>query len=270
MYPLINITDTFALHTFGLYVLIAGAVFFILLHVLALRKWMVHHIFSDILPFILNSFFFGRLFYILAEWREEQFLFRDLVEGSGFFRFLSHFFLTENYNLSFAWCVIWFFIVFFFKTRKNKTERSNYYDVIIPSFLVASVFGYLGSFFGWELYGTPYNGIFAITYDSKDSIVPFRNSLFPLPFVYILTVLLILSYLFKIERKKSRLPPGFIWYLGMWIFGITVFFLEFFNGSTDMFSSSFFHINLTQIMGVYFIFLAFIWLWKSLTFENLS
>jgi prolipoprotein diacylglyceryltransferase len=82
-----------------------------------------------------------------------------------------------------------------------KKDRPLYYDIITPSFLIAAIVGYIGTYFGGQIYGVPYDGIFSLTYDSKESTVPFRNALFPLPFLYVLCLALILGYLFKISKK---------------------------------------------------------------------
>lgn len=269
MYPNISITDSFTLYTFWVSMLIAWSVFFYLLHSLSLKKWIVQHIFTDILSFILVPFFMGRFFHILAEWRDEKFMFMDLIDGKWLIDFLSRFFLTENYNLSFTWCVIGFFLVFFIKTRKNKVDRPLYYDVIAISFLISSTIGYIGAFLGWQIYGVPYDWIFSIVYDSKESIVPYSNPVFPLPILYLISISLIWLYLIRIYRKNSNLPHGFIGYMGFWLFGILLFLIEFLNGSSDMLDSSFIWMNFNQILGIYLIGFAFIWLGKSLKLDNL-
>ncbi len=269
MYPNITITDSFSIYTFGVFILIAWSLFFYLLHSFSLKKGIVQHVFIDIFSFILIPFFSGRLFHILAEWREEKFIFMDLIEGNWFFRFLWRLLLTENYNLSFTWCVIGFLVVFFIKTRKNKDERPIYYDIIVPSFIITGIIWYTGAFFGWQVYGIPYDGFFSIMYNTKESIVPFRNALFPLPILYIVSLSLIWLYLYRIWRKWHILPHGFIWYMGFWLFGILLFLWEFLNGSSDMLSSSFIWINFNQVLGLYFILFAFLWLGKSLKLDNL-
>ncbi len=268
MYPNIPITDTFSLYTFWVFMLIAGWLFFYLLHSLSLKKGIVQHVFVDIFSFIIIPFFFWRTFHILAEWREEKFIFMDLIEGNWFFHFLSQFFLTENYNLSFSGCVVWFLLVLFIKTRKIKADRPLYYDVIVPSFLITSVVGYIGAYLGGQIYGIPYDGLFSIVYNTKDSIVPFRNALFPLPLLYILSIGLIGIYLYRISKKSHSIPHGFIGYLGFWLFGILLFLAEFLNGSSDMLSSTLW-INFNQLLGLYFIGFAFLWLGKSLKLDNL-
>ena len=269
MYPIITISDIISIHTFGVMILFSGFLFFYLLHTLSLRKGIVQHIFSDLLAFILTPFIFWRVFHIVAEWREQKFLFMDLVEWDGFFNFLRNFFLTENYNLSLVGCIAGFFLVFFIKTRKNKAERPIYYDILIPAFLGSALLGYFGAFLGWQVYGIPYSGLFSLSYNTKESIVPFRNTLFPLPFLYIICLLLIGLYLYRIYKKWHSLPNGFIGYMGFWLYGIVLFLVEFLNGSSDMLGSSFIGINMNQALGLFFIAFAFIWLGKSLKLENL-
>ncbi len=268
MYPNIAITDSVSLYTFGVFMLIAWAIFFSLLHSFSLKKGIVQHVFIDIVSFILVPLFIGRLFHILAQWREEKFIFMDLVEGGGFFEFLSKLILTVNYNLSFAGCILGFFIVFFFKTRKNIENRPIYYDAIVPAFLITSIIWYIGAFFGWQTYGIPYDGLFSIVYNTKESIVPFRNGLFPLPILYVVSILLILLYLYRISKKAHSLPHGFIGYMGFWLFGILLFLAEFLNGSSDMLGSLLW-INFNQILGLFLISFAFLWLGKSLKLDNL-
>jgi prolipoprotein diacylglyceryltransferase len=81
MYPLITFGDAFSIHTFGIFMIGAWILFFGLVHIQSLAKGIGQHIFSDILSFTLVPFLVGRVFYIFAEWREEQYIFVDLIEG---------------------------------------------------------------------------------------------------------------------------------------------------------------------------------------------
>ncbi len=118
--------------------ILAWAVFFMLLHYFSVRRGLPKHIFDSIIDFTLIIFFFGRIFYILSDWRTEKFLFIDLFENGNIFAFLKQFFITDNYGLSFAGGVIGFLIVFFWKTRDKAKYRPKYWDSIIPAFLVAA------------------------------------------------------------------------------------------------------------------------------------
>jgi prolipoprotein diacylglyceryltransferase len=125
--------------------ILAWAVFFILLHYISIRRGFSKHIFTSIIDFTLSIFFFGRIFYIFSDWRTERFLFVDLFESGNIFSFLKDFFITDNYSLSFAGGVIGFLLVFLYKTWNTPKERPRYWDAIVPSFLIAASIGYIGA-----------------------------------------------------------------------------------------------------------------------------
>ncbi len=179
--------------------MIAWAVFFGLLHIYATRGGLTRHIFSDIISFTLSIVFMSRLVYILADWRTEGWLIKDLFQNGDMFGFLRQFFITDNYSLSFAGGVLGFIVVFLWKTRKNTKERARYWDAIIPSFLIAASIGYLGTLLGGQIYGIVFDSIISITYSNFDSIVPFQNPTFPLPILYIVLALLTAFSLHRIN-----------------------------------------------------------------------
>ncbi len=248
MYPTINIGSWLSLYTFGLFMIIAWGIFFTLLHYLSIRKGFSKHIFSAIIDFTLGIFFFGRIFYIISDWRTEKFLFIDLFESGDIFTFLKQFFITDNYSLSFAGGVIGFMILFFWKTRYFPKDRPKYWDSIIPAFLIAAIVWYIGTLLGGQIYGIVMDTPFSITYQSPESIVPFQNPTFPLPILYSLFCIAIAYFLYRIETKMP-LPDWFIGYMGMGIFSIFLFLAEFLNGTSDLFSSRV-YINMTQLIAL--------------------
>ena len=163
---------------------VSWIVFFVLLHFLSTRRGYTNHIFTSIIDFTLSIFFFSRIFYILADWRTEKFLFIDLFQTGDILAFLKQFFITDNYSLSFAGGVVGFLIVFFYKTASRPRERAKYWDCIIPAFLIAASIAYLGTLLGGQLYGKVMDTIISIHYTNIDSIVPFQNPTFPLPVIY--------------------------------------------------------------------------------------
>jgi prolipoprotein diacylglyceryltransferase len=183
--------------------IIAWAVFFMLLHYFSLRRGLPKHIFDSIIDFTLAIFFFGRMFYIVADWRTEKFLFVDLFSTGDIFAFLQQFFITDNYSLSFAGGVIGFLIVFLYKTWSKERERPKYWDSIVPAFLVAASIGYIGALLGGQIYGIVLDSWFSIHYTSSDSIVPFQNPTFPLPIMYSLFALLTVYFLYRIDTKVA-------------------------------------------------------------------
>ena len=258
MYPTIHIGGWLSLYTFGLFMIIAWAVFFTLLHYNAIRRSFTKHIFSNIIDFTLSIFFFWRLFYIFSDWRTERFLFVDLFESGNIFVFLRDLFITDNYSLSFAGGIVWFIIVFIWKTWNIRKDREKYWDVIIPAFLIAAPIWYIWALLGGQIYGIVLDTFFSITYSNFDSIVPFQNPTFPLPIFYALFSLITALFIYRIE-EKIVIPEWFIWYIGMGVFAIILFLGEFLNGASDLFSSRVF-INLNQIIALCIITYSLIWL----------
>jgi prolipoprotein diacylglyceryltransferase len=181
--------------------IIAWAVFFMLLHHFSLRRGLSKHIFDSIIEFTLSMFFFGRIFYILSDWRTEKFLFVDLFSTGDIFAFLKQFFITDNYSLSFAGGVVGFMVVFFWKTWNKPKDRPKYWDSIVPAFLIAASIGYIATLLGGQIYGIVLDSWFSLHYTSPDSIVPFQNPTFPLPIIYSICTLLITYFLYRIESK---------------------------------------------------------------------
>jgi prolipoprotein diacylglyceryltransferase len=260
MFPLINIWSTIDIYTFWVALVVSWALFFILLHHFSLQKWINKTVFSDIVTFTFSIFFFSRVFFIMSEWREEKFLFQDLAEWKGFWNFLHQFFITDNYNLSLAGGIIGFLLVFFIKTWHQKRDRTGYLDVVIFAFLLTAIVGYLWALLGGQIYGIPFNSPFSILYDNKNSIVPFQNPLVPLPILYMLVTGGIYWFLWKLSRKQE-LPNGFIGYMGMGLYSVTLFLWEFLNGSEDMFQSAL-GVNLNQLLALFLIVYAFIWFYR--------
>jgi prolipoprotein diacylglyceryltransferase len=203
-------------------------------------------------------FFFGRIFYILSDWRTEKFLFVDLFSTGDIFAFLKQFFITDNYSLSFAGGVIGFLMVFFYKTWNKAKDRPKYWDSIVPAFLIAASIGYIATLLGGQIYGIVLDSWFSIHYTSPDSIVPFQNPTFPLPIMYSIFSLLITYFLYRIDTK-ILLPEWLIGYIGMGVFSVILLLWEFLSGASDLFSSRI-YLDLTQILALALISYALIWI----------
>ncbi len=260
MYPVIEIVGI-KIFTFGIILAISWLIFIILLHQFSWREWLTKSIFASIVPLTISIFFFARLWHIGAEWVTEKFILVDLSTGQ-IGKFLHGFFVPQNYNFSLFGAIFGFTLFFLIKTR-HKTEKKNrgkYFDAIVPAFLYAAIIGYFGALLGGQAYGIPFDSFFSILYDHKESIVPLRESLFPLPMIYIIGCLGIVLFLHKTQRKME-LPPGFIGFLGMGLFSGMLFIGEFLSGKEDIFESKFF-LNLNQIGACIGIIVAIIWILK--------
>lgn len=255
MYPVINIWNWLSIYTFGLCIVIAWAVFFMLLHYFSLRRWLPKHIFDSIVDFTIAIFLFSKVFYIFSAWRTEKFLLINLLDTGDIFSFLKQFFITDNYNLSFAGGVIWFLTVFIWKTWNKPKDRPKYWDSIIPAFLIAASIGYFGTLLGWQIYGIVLDTFISLQYSGT---IPFYKPTFPLPIIYSI-ICLIITYILYILDTKMRLPEWLIGYVGMGLFSTSLFLGEFLNGASDLFSSRI-YLNINQLLALGLISYALIWI----------
>ncbi len=80
MFPLFHIGPYIEVHMFGLSLVIAWAVFFWLLHKYSTEQGISKNIFQNIALYTGSIFFWSRIVYIMTDWRNEKYLFIDLVE----------------------------------------------------------------------------------------------------------------------------------------------------------------------------------------------
>lgn len=263
MYPTLELFGL-KIWTFGILISVTWLLFVTLLHHFSWKEGFTKSIFSDraIISLTLSIFFFGRLWYLFSEWRNEQFILRDLFHGD-ILGFAKLFFTPENYHFSLFWGIFGFLIVFFWKTRENTRDRVRYFDAITWAFLYSALLGYFATLLGGQIYGIPFDSFISIVYNHKESIVGLRSAVFPLPILYIIGVALILSTLIFFHRKVMRIPHGFIGFLGLWLFSGMLFLGEFLNGSEDMFKS-YFSLNLNQIGALIGIIISFLWIFRNI------
>jgi hypothetical protein len=198
----------------------------------------------------------------LTDWRNEKYLFIDLIEGSGFIEFLKGFLITDNYNLSFSGGIFWFLSIFIWQLYRKRANMVRNIDVLVQAFFYAGIIGYLGTLLGGQIYGAYFDSFFSLLYTDKNSIVPVGSARFPLPIMYILVCLSSILLIGKM-RKTLTVPDGFIGYIGFGIFGIALFLLEFLSGSADMFASYPPYIGINQIFGLIFALFGLVWILRS-------
>ena len=263
MYPTLEFLG-FKIWTFGVLISITWLLFVTLLHHFSWKEGFSRSIFSDraLILFTLSIFLFGRICYLFSEWRNEQFILRDLFQGD-ILRFAKLFFIPENYHFSLFWGIFGFLIIFFWKTRENTRDRLRYFDAITWAFLYSALLGYFATLLGGQIYGIPFDSFISIKYSHKESIVVTLSNVFPLPIVYMLCVGWIITLLIFFQRKVMRIPHGFIGFLGLWLFCGMLFLWEFLNGSEDMFKS-YFSLNLNQIGALIGIIISLLWIFRNI------
>lgn len=264
MFPQFELFGFIDIHTFGIFAVIAWILFFTLLHVFSIERGLTRHIFTDVVGYTLSILLFSRIFYIISEWRDEKFIFLNLIEWRGIFHFFRELLLWENYDFSLAGGIIGFSVLYFWKSyTSSKHDQKIYRDVVVKSFLISALVGYTWAFLGGQIYGVPFDSWISMIYNDKNSIVPYRSPLFPLPLLYIIgcgAIYLGLSWL----REKKDIPDAWFSYMGIGLFGALIFLWEFLNGSSDMFSSSSLHLNLNQLLSIGLITYSLIWLWNMM------
>lgn len=191
MYPQLEIFGI-TIYTFGLSLSIAFILFFFMLYKLSEKFGINANFFlGNTLWFFLSMFFFSRLFYIIAEWRDFQFLW-----SQGILKF----FLMSDYNFSLVGGVLGFMAVLFFQLRKFKLSPRKYTDVIVLAFLFASVIGFIGAFFGGQIYGKPTDSFMGISAMSDIGNTPYTSPMFPLALLYSV-ISFVLFFCLYIARK---------------------------------------------------------------------
>lgn len=246
MYPQIEILGV-TIYTFGLALSISFILFFFMLYKLSEKFGINANFFlGNVLWFFLSMFVFSRLFYIIAEWRDFQFLWS---------RGVLKFFLMSDYNFSLMGGILGFMVVLLFQLKRFKISARKYIDAIVLAFLFASIIGFIGAFFGGQIYGRPTDSFMGIAATSDVSNTPYTSPMFPLALLYSFVSFFLFFCLYLI-RKFTKIE-GLVGYIGILLFAIVLFSAEFYSGGTDIFKAYiFFNLNqigavLLFILGVY-------------------
>jgi len=242
MYPQIEFFGI-TIYVFGLALSIAFILFFFMLHKLSEKFGINANFFlGNILFFFLSIFVFSRLFYIIAEWRDFHFLWNQ-----GLLKFL----LMSDYNFSLMGGILGFMIVLFLQLKRFNISSRKYIDAIVLAFLFSSVIGFIGAFFGGQIYGQPTDSFVGIAATNDFSNTPYTSPMFPLALLYSIASFILFFCLYLI-RKFTKIE-GFVGYLGILLFSLILFSAEFYSGGTDLFRAYVFF-NLNQIGSVFLFF----------------
>lgn len=244
MYPQLDFFGI-QIYTFGLALSISFILFFFMLYRLSLKYGINANFFlGNVLWYFVFSFIFSRFFYVIAEWRDFKFIFSE-----GILKF----FLMSDYNFSLMGGVLGFMLVLLFQIQRYKLSARKYIDAVVLAFFFAAIVGFLGAFFGGQIYGRPTDLFFGITYTSSASNNPYTTPTFPLAIVYSIVSFILFTALY-ITRLFVKIE-GLVGYVGLAIFASVLLIAERYNGSTDIFRS-YFLLDLNQIGAVVLIILS--------------
>lgn len=252
MYEIINLLGV-DIYTFWLTLTVCFFLFVWMLKKISGRFGINFSYFTNrALWLLISTFFFSRLFYIIAYWEEFS---------SGFS--LRHFFFMKDYDFSLLWALFWFLLVVFITTRVHRIKSGKYLDAIVLSFLFVSIVWYIWAFLWGQIYGGITN--FGIEVSYFTSNIPFQKPIFPLAIFYSVVsfIIFLLLYMFA-NITRIRWIAGF---LGLIALGATTIALEFFSGKYDYFKQNTVNlidggINFNQIFAIFFILVGFYGLWR--------
>lgn len=224
MYPqfaLFGIT----IYSFGLALSVSFLAFFFLLYRLSLKIGINTNFFlGSALWFFLSSFVFSRLFYVISEWRDFQFVFSE-----GFFRF----FFMSDYNFSLVGGIFGFLVVLFAITKFRKLSGDKFIDAATLAFLGASVIGFAGAFLGGQVLGAPTELPIGVSYPADTANNPYTSPVLPLGLFYAAGAFILFSVLY-IVRTLIRVD-GMVGYFGILLFSSGYLVGEEFSGRPDLF-----------------------------------
>lgn len=254
MFPFFSIPFTeIRVYTFWLGLTISFICFIYMLKKMSKKVGVNENFFvGNILLFVISTFVFSRIVFILAEWRDYKYLVQD--------RLLNLLIMTD-YNLSFVGGVLGFGIILFIKLRQYQQPHERYLDTVVSSFLFAWVIGYIAAFLWGQIYGRPTSLPIGIVYQGDDANIPYTSAVVPLAPLYAIASFIMFSVLYIV--KELFKIPGLIGYLWIWLFSIVLLLGEFFSGTEDV-MRSWIWLNITQVAAILWILLSGKWIWKQI------
>ncbi len=160
----------------------------------------------------------------------------------------------NEFNFSLFGAMFGFGLVLYMLSRLEKSSILRYIDGVVLSFLFILVIGYIGAFFGWQVYGRETALGIELTYTNAYSPVPFQVPVFPLPLVYMFMSFVIFCAMYMLSLFIHI--KGYIGYIGLMLFSSMIIIFESFSGKQDILSVvSIF--NLPQVFAL----ILLIWSW---------
>jgi len=240
MFPLFEPINWFIIYTFWLTLTICFFLFLWMIKKLSIVFNYDYIIFKkNLLWFILWTFFFSRLFYVIWKWHDLKYI-KNPIE----------FFIMSDYNFSIAWAIFWFLSVLYILIKIRKEKLNNFIDWITISLFFILFVWYIWSLFWWQVYWKETFYWIEILYNHPFSPVPFQVPVFPLPIIYAILffILFSISYISSMYIHIKWI----IWYV--WLISMSSIYIifEFFSWKYDIFRDGIW-INLLQISSILFI-----------------
>jgi phosphatidylglycerol:prolipoprotein diacylglycerol transferase len=105
-------------------------------------------------------------------------------------------------------------------------------DIMAVTSCIVHAFGRMGCFTAGCCYGTPYNGLFAVTFtNAKCSAEPLHTPLHPTQLYSVAMILVILAIILFVNRRKHFAGQLFMLYLMLYAIGRAI--IEIFRGDLE-------------------------------------
>lgn len=147
-------------------------------------------------------------------------------------------------GLSFWGAVIGWFCSILYIARKGKESPLRIFDITIPAVMIGMFFGNIGALLEGINYGMPTNLPWGVAFRSAN--VKYISPLHPTQLYSAIYALALGIFLFMILKKLRSAMPGFLFELGVLMFGIFKFLEEFFRGDETF---KLFSIRVPQIIS---------------------
>lgn len=120
-------------------------------------------------------------------------------------------------------------LIFF---RYHKLPVLPMLDIMAVTTCIVHAFGRMGCFMAGCCYGTPYDGIFAVTFtDAESSAEPLHTPLHPTQLYSVTMILAILTIILFVSRRKQFAGQLFMLYLMLYAIGRSI--IEVFRGDLE-------------------------------------
>jgi len=211
MLPVLLDLKIFKIYTFGIFLVLAffwGS--FLLWKNIRLTSHKEEDVFDGFFLSLIGSIFFGRLIYVILNFKEFGFDVVKFILVNGYPGISLYGALFGGFGTLFAYYAI------------KKVKISGIIDYFISPLFLALAFGKLGSFFSGTEIGTKTKFFLSIQYAGFDG---FRH-LTPLYEAMCFFFASYLSYKILFEIRKERYLPGFLFSFFIWFFSFVYFVFD--------------------------------------------
>ncbi|MFA6390253.1 MAG: prolipoprotein diacylglyceryl transferase family protein [Patescibacteria group bacterium] len=211
MLPVLLNVSFLKIYTFGVFLVLG---FFWAIYLLwkniRLTSYKEEDIFDGLFMSIFGAIFFGRLVYVLLNFREFGFNILKFVLINGY------------PGISFYGSIFGGLLILYLFLNSRKLNFSDSIDYFITPLFVALAFGKIGAFFSGVEVGIKTNFLFKIKYVGFDG---FRH-LVGLYEGLMLIAGLFISYKILFEIRKERYYKGFLLKFFLWFLALTIFLFD--------------------------------------------